>query len=102
MAPRQQVSYDREQVGAIQTIDPDETSAWRQGALVFRQTPLPDVVAEINRYRRGHVVLLDGKRGASAMSGRFEIRDMEKVLVQIERAFGLTATRLPGNVVLLS
>ncbi len=102
LAPRQQVSYDREQVGAIQTIDPDETSAWRQGALVFRQTPLPAVVAEINRYRRGHVVLLDGKRGASAMSGRFEIRDMEKVLVQIERAFGLTATRLPGNVVLLS
>ena len=86
LAPRQQVSYDREQVGAIQTIDPDETSAWRQGALVFRQTPLPAVVAEINRYRRGHVVLLDGKRGASAMSGRFEIRDMEKVLVQIERA----------------
>ncbi|AUT48162.1 FecR family protein [Achromobacter sp. AONIH1] len=102
LAPRQQVSYDREQVGAIQTIDPDETSAWRQGALVFRQTPLPAVVAEINRYRRGHVVLLDGKRGASAMSGRFEIRDMEKVLVQIERAFGLNATRLPGNVVLLS
>ena len=69
---------------------------------MFRQTPLPAVVAEINRYRRGHVVLLDGKRGASAMSGRFEIRDMEKVLVQIERAFGLNATRLPGNVVLLS
>ncbi|KAJ8135762.1 hypothetical protein OY671_011025, partial [Metschnikowia pulcherrima] len=80
---------------------PAETSAWRQGSSVFRQTPSAEVVAEINRYRRGRVVSSDGARGASALSGRFEIRDTDKVSVQIEKAFGSTATHSPGNVVSL-
>lgn len=101
LGPNERLFYDGQGLGQVQRIDPAETSAWRQGSLVFRQTPLAEVVAEINRYRRGRVVLLDGARGASALSGRFEIRDTDKVLVQIEKAFGLTATRLPGNVVLL-
>lgn len=102
LGPNQRLFYDRQGLGAVERIDPAETSAWRQGSLVFRQTPLADVVAEINRYRRGRVVLLDSARGASALSGRFEIRDTDKVLVQIEKAFGLTATHLPGNVVVLA
>lgn len=101
LGPNQRLLYDKHGLGAVQQIDPAETSAWRQGSLVFRQAPLAEVVAEINRYRRGRVVLLDAPRQASALSGRFEIRDMDKVLVQIEKAFGLTATHLPGNVVLL-
>ena len=101
LGPSERLFYDGQGLGQVQRIDPAETSAWRQGSLVFRQTPLAEVVAEINRYRRGRVVLLDGARGASALSGRFEIRDTDKVLVQIEKAFGLTATHLPGNVVLL-
>ncbi|MFY1893937.1 FecR family protein [Achromobacter xylosoxidans] len=102
LGPNQRLFYDRRGLGAVQQIDPAETSAWRQGSLVFRNTPLAEVVAEINRYRRGRVVLLDGARGASALSGRFEIRDTDKVLVQIEKAFGLSATHLPGNVVVLA
>lgn len=102
LGPNQRLFYDKQGLGAVQQIDPAETSAWRQGSLVFRQAPLADVVTEINRYRRGRVVLLDNPGHGSALSGRFEIRDMDKVLVQIEKAFGLTATRLPGNVVLLS
>lgn len=102
LGPNQRLLYDRRGLGAVQQIDPAETSAWRQGSLVFRNTPLAEVVAEINRYRRGRVVLLNGARGASALSGRFEIRDTDKVLVQIEKAFGLSATHLPGNVVLLA
>lgn len=101
LGPNERLFYDGQGLGQVQRIDPAETSAWRQGSLVFRQTPLAEVVAEINRYRRGRVVLLDSARSASALSGRFEIRDTDKVLVQIEKAFGLTATRLPGNVVLL-
>lgn len=84
------------------TIDPVSASAWREGVVVFRRTPLSEAVAEINRYRPGRVLLLDKKLGANVVSGRFGIRDMDHVIAQIQEAFGARVTTLPGNVVLLS
>lgn len=83
-------------------IDPGQASAWRRGVVVFRRTPLTEAIAEINRYRPGHVMLLDRALGANVVSGRFDIRDMDRVIAQIQVAFGMRVTTLPGDVVLLS
>ena len=97
----QRVVYDARGLQAPTAIDPAIVSAWREGAVVFRRTPLSDAVVEINRYRPGRVVLMDEQLGRNVVSGRFSIRDMDQVIAQIREVFDVRVRQLPGNVVLL-
>lgn len=99
---RQRIFYGAEGMKAPVAIDPALSSAWREGIVVFRRTPLSEAVAEINRYRPGRVLLLDKKIGTHVVSGRFGIGDMDSVITQIQQAFGVRVTALPGNLILLS
>lgn len=98
----QQLSYDRDGVGAPAGIDPEEVTAWRAGVVAFRDTLLAQAVTEINRYRPGRVVLLDDELGRRKVSGRFLIADLDLAIEQIRQVFGATVRSLPGGVVLLS
>lgn len=98
----QQIVYDQAGLGRIAAIDPDTVMAWRAGKLIFHATPLNDVVAEINRYRPGRIILMNAGLGARLFSANFYIRNVDSVVGQIERVFGATATSLPGGIVLLS
>jgi transmembrane sensor len=97
----QQVTYDSQAIQAIRSINPTDASAWRSGILSFRQTALAQVVAEINRYRPGRVVLMAKGMADKPVSGRFHIRDLDKAITQIQRLFKLDVTSLPGGLVLL-
>jgi len=98
----QQVVYDAASIGGATGVQGADVSAWRTGVLVFRQTPLAHVVAEINRYRPGRVVLLARGLADRAVSGRFAIASLDTVLVQIQRSYDLSARSLPGGVLVLS
>ncbi|MGJ7546341.1 FecR family protein [Variovorax sp. LT1R16] len=98
----QQVVYDADSIGSPVDIRRVDAAAWRDGVLVFRQTPLSGVIAEINRYRRGRVVLLARGLADRAVSGRFAIASLDTVLVQIQRSYDLGARVLPGGMLLLS
>jgi transmembrane sensor len=102
ISARQQLHYDAHGLQSAINIDPAEAVAWQDGMLVFRLTPLSDVVAEINRYRPGRVVLMNPELGANPVNGRFRIQRIDEVLVWIEQAFGATTRALPGGIVLLS
>jgi transmembrane sensor len=102
LRPNQQIDYDSMGLRQARTVDPAEVTAWQNGLLVFRLTPLSDVVAEINRYRPGKVILMKTALESKPVAGRFKIQSMDEVLVWIEQAFGLTARTLPGGIVLLS
>lgn len=99
---RQQVQYGDREIAAMSSIDPSLTSAWRAGMVTFRDTPLPEVVAEINRYRPGRVVLLGERLDTRKVSGQFHIARLDQAIDRIEEAFGATVKRLPADVVLLS
>jgi ferric-dicitrate binding protein FerR (iron transport regulator) len=53
----QQLVYDEQGVQATSVVAASDVSAWRTGALSFVGKPLAEVVAEINRYRPGKVLL---------------------------------------------
>jgi transmembrane sensor len=98
----QQVVYDAASIGGATAVRGADISAWRSGVLVFRQTPLSHVVAEINRYRPGRVVLLARALADRPVSGRFAIASLDTVLLQIQRSYDLSARTLPGHVLVLS
>jgi transmembrane sensor len=102
LAPGQQVKYDQGEIGGVVATDVELVTAWQDGVLVFRSTPLSEVVDEINRYRSGRVILLDRNLARRAISGRFRIDHMDDILLRLNQAFGLTSRSLPGGFVLLT
>ncbi|WP_126282942.1 FecR family protein [Burkholderia stagnalis] len=97
-----QVTYDDRGVRPVSRVDPGAVSAWRRGMLVFNGVPLADVVDEINRYRRGKVVLRRAALGANRIQAQFPIARLDDVIDMVGRLYGAHVTRLPGNIVLLS
>lgn len=98
----QQLRYMPDGAKQIKQVDLDIVSAWHQGALVFRATPLQEVIDEVNRYRAGKVIVTNAELGRAPVSGRFRISRIDDILIQIEQAFGAKLRMLPGGLVLLS
>ncbi|OHV97082.1 hypothetical protein AKG95_07255 [Janthinobacterium lividum] len=99
---RQQMVYGASSLGDIASIDPKTVSAWRQGMLVFNQAPLVEVLAEINRYRSGRVVLMNDAVRNKPVSGRFSTASLDLALWQLQESFQLHARPLPAGLLLLS
>lgn len=102
LAARQQTVYDAQRISGIGAIDPDTVSAWRRGELRFDRTPLRTVIAEINRYRPGNVMLLNDAVRESPVSGSFYIASLDQALAQLQHTFNLQAKVLPAGIYLLS
>jgi transmembrane sensor len=102
LAMLQQLTYDDDGTGEITTIDPETVTAWRSGLLIFESTPLSEVIAEINRYRSGRIVLLNDELGHRRLTARLRTDETEIVISQIERIFGARVRTLPGGVVILT
>lgn len=82
-------------------VDPSDVLAWRRGLLIFHGTPLGEAVVEINRYFPGRLILTDASKGGQPVTGVFHINQIELAVVQIQQLLDVSATRLPGGVVLL-
>lgn len=97
----QRMTYDDTSDGAPEAFDRGETSAWRQGMLVFNDAPLARVVEEINRYRPGLILLVDDALARRVVQARFSFDQLQDVAGLIRNTFGVRVRQLPGGVVLL-
>jgi transmembrane sensor len=79
----------------------DYTAAWREGYLVFDQTPLAEVVATLNRYRKGRVTLHDESFADRRLSGLFRLADTDRIIAAIAETTPLRVTRLTDYWVIL-
>jgi transmembrane sensor len=101
IGPAQSVRYDAGGVGRVAAIDAEAESAWQRGIVLFRATPLAEVVEEINRYRSGRILLVNAGLAQKPVSGRFRIDQMDEILARLEQAFDVRTRKLPGGLVLL-
>jgi transmembrane sensor len=97
-----QVVYSDRGIGVPVSIDPQIVTAWKEGVVIFDATPIADVVAEVNRYRHGKVILTNAALGRERFNARFRIENIDRVLDQIAQIFGARVTALPGGITLLS
>jgi transmembrane sensor len=97
----QQVVYSRTGIGPPSAAD-SAASAWRRGVLVFRDAPLREVLGEINRYRRGRLILANTALAERPVLGVFEIAHIDTVVGQVRQLSGARVTQLPGGVVVFS
>ena len=102
LGARQQVSYGDQGITAVTAIDPDNVTAWRQGRLVFEGAPVSQVIAEVNRYRRGRIVLMNEEIGRRLLTARLSKTETDKIVTQIVQIFGAKARTLPGGIIILT
>ncbi|MBJ7532722.1 FecR family protein [Rhodomicrobium vannielii ATCC 17100] len=85
----------------VRPADVGSTTAWRTGKLVFSNRPLRDVLATLERYRKGRIFILDEAAAGSRVSGIFDLTDTEEALREIETTLPVTVTRLTGLMVIV-
>jgi transmembrane sensor len=70
--------------------------SWREGYLEFQGTPLPEAVAEFNRYSIQRIVIDDPRLNSIRIGGRFRCTDVNAFLVLLGQGFPVAVTR-DGN-----
>lgn len=98
----EEVSFDRTGVSAVRAADLDTVQAWRQGQLVFIDAPLDAVMAELGRYRHGHIRLLGGDLGQRRVTAVFDARKPDEAIETIARSLGLRVWRASNLLIGLS
>ena len=77
------------------TPDARSLTAWQRGKLIFNGKPLREVLAELERYQHGRIVLSDQQLGAMQVSGVFDLDDPQGLLRTLEQRYALKVTYLP-------
>ena len=91
----QQISYSADGGwSAARSVDANRVSAWQRGKMIFESQPLGTVVADLNRYRRGHIFILNPSLRALPVTGVFDIDDPDAALRTIEQTLGIRDTNL--------
>jgi transmembrane sensor len=96
----QRVRYDPAGVGPVEPVDLRVATAWQRGKLIFEATPLTLVVEEVNRYRHGHIVMLNPKLAEHLVSGVFDLQRLDAAVTTIERTLPITATHFTDRLIL--
>jgi len=80
--------------------DLDALLAWRNGGLHFHDAPFGSVVAEVERYRRGRIVVPDEEIRGLPVTGNFDIGNTDAFLDAAAVSLPVRVVRLPGFVLI--
>ncbi|MDD1619978.1 MAG: FecR family protein [Methylococcaceae bacterium] len=81
----QQVAFDAEHIGSPRAVELSSADTWRRGRLLMNFVPLKQVIAEINRYRRGQIQLLDDKLAESEVNIAVDIKQIDAWLDALQQ-----------------
>jgi transmembrane sensor len=79
----------------LSMIDIDAATAWQRGKLIFNRRPLESVVAELQRYRAGRIVVLGDRLKALEVTGVFDLDDTDRILRTIEETTKAQVVNMP-------
>lgn len=85
----------------VRQADTAALAAWREGWLVFENTPLGEALATVNSYRAQPIVTADARVDAMRLSGRFRSNESAGLLAALPSILPLVAVpQTDGSVVL--
>lgn len=98
----QQVQWRGGELQAPQALDARQRLAWQRGKLVFRDRPLAQVFAELERSQGARVLFVDDAARALQVTGVFALDDPQAVLRAVESTLPVRLVRLPGLILVAS
>lgn len=97
LAPGEQVRFGYEGVADVQSVDLNDALAWRGGRYTFYQARLGDVVAEIQRYRKGRILIVSASLADERVTGSFPLADTDAALQSLQASVGFALHSLGGR-----
>ncbi|MBL8501441.1 MAG: FecR domain-containing protein [Nitrosomonas sp.] len=85
----------------MQPIDVEHIEAWKHGRLIFRQSPLNEVVTELERYHSVRFLFADPVIAHETMSGTFDTNDLDLFLTSVEKILPVKVKHLPQEQIFL-
>ncbi|MCJ8055375.1 FecR family protein [Shinella curvata] len=101
LKPGESIEYNEAGLGTVRTVNLAESMAWHEGRLIFNNARLSDVLAQIERYRDGRIIVLGSELGEKRVSGNTSLENTEATIAALQASLGFRVTRLGGKVVLI-
>lgn len=98
----QQVRYGARTVGVVRDADLEQIEAWRHDRLIFHEAPLGEVIADLERYRGGRIVMTDSRLRRMPVTAVFDTRQTDAALDTIAGTLPIRMRRLTDLLVILS
>lgn len=83
----------------VRSTDPDAAFAWKSGKLVYRETPLVDVVADLNRYA-ATPIRVDPSAASVKVSGVLLVDEEAAMIRRLELFAPIVSQRSGGEILL--
>jgi len=87
---------------AVAAVDVPTATSWASGRLTFRETPIDEAVAEVNRYSPRRIDLRAPEFAAIPVSGVFDTGDVDGFVAALTDLYPLRATRSADGTIVLS
>ncbi|WP_323718531.1 FecR family protein [Paracoccus aminovorans] len=88
LEPGQTVRLTAGGVGPVEQASLESALAWRDGRFVFYDARLEDVLGQIERYRRGRIVVAIPGLAEERVSGSFALAEPDAALASLQASFG--------------
>jgi ferric-dicitrate binding protein FerR (iron transport regulator) len=85
----------------VRDVDVTRYTSWMEGKLTFRQTPLRDVIAELERWYDVRIVVTDTTLASAPLVGTLPTQSAEQAVARIAAVLNLRQTR-QGQVITLA
>ncbi|MBK8816131.1 MAG: FecR family protein [Methylococcaceae bacterium] len=94
--------FSEDDLKTEQKIDIVRAESWRKQRMVFQNRALTDVVAELERYRTGRILILGSSIKNLRLTGVFGTENTDIALRTIEQSLPVKINILTGKLVILS
>lgn len=91
----QRLSFGQGIIGAIHAADPAAMTAWVRGKMIFNRRSVAEVMAEMERYHHGRIVVLGDRLRDLRISGVFPLDDPDRLFRSVAAMAGAQIVQMP-------
>ena len=88
LKPGESVDYGSSGLSPVKQAIIEDEMAWHDGRYIFTNARFADVLAQIERYRTGRIVLLGSSLGELRVSGNIALHDTDEALAALQSTVG--------------
>jgi transmembrane sensor len=92
LVPGQRVTLTAHQMPRVDQPSIETVTAWRRGLVDFQDVPLPEAVAEMNRYSKVKLAVADRSAAGLHITGVFRAGDVSSFAAALARTYSIQVT----------
>lgn len=96
------VDWEGGQLGTVLAGDAESRLRWRNRQLVFLSRPLGEVIAEVNRWRQGRLVMIDAALAARKVTAILDLNDIADIDQTLEQGLPVSLKSYTSLVTIVS